>query len=142
MTHLLSVTYTSRSLVMPGEPAFAALARTCVLRNKANQVTGALYFNNHTFLQVLEGVPDKMEALLKDIRKDPRHSGFKELLRTRVRARLFSRFSMRFLDGRKEAVGPLEASAAPERLARANIGQTLAMVFALHNHPADRDYRP
>lgn len=48
---------------------------TCTRKNVDLGVTGLLLYNGRNFLQLLEGERATLEALMKSIEKDDRHSG-------------------------------------------------------------------
>lgn len=79
---------------MIGEQDIAALLVQARRNNQRDTLTGALIFNGHNFLQLLEGPGDKVDACLAVIRSDPRHSGMVEIRRRAIEARAFSEWSM------------------------------------------------
>jgi hypothetical protein len=60
-------------------------------------VSGVLLFNQHRFLQVLEGERDDLETLLTKIAQDNRHSRMKIHGRLPIEQRLFGRWRMKRL---------------------------------------------
>ncbi|KQY75392.1 BLUF domain-containing protein [Brevundimonas sp. Root1423] len=63
--------------------------------NDRDGVTGALAISEGWFLQVLEGRPDALDALLRRLETDRRHKDLIVLARSRVAARLFGSWSMK-----------------------------------------------
>lgn len=59
-------------------------------------VTGILLFENDTFIQLLEGPADKVEALYRKIRTDSRHTNVMILLEEAASKRRFPEWSMAF----------------------------------------------
>ncbi|MCA9738410.1 MAG: BLUF domain-containing protein, partial [Gemmatimonadetes bacterium] len=57
-------------------------------------VTGLLLFHEGSFIQVLEGPPDVVEALYARIETDPRHGGALVLSRGLVEERSFGEWRM------------------------------------------------
>ena len=57
-----------------------------------------LVYHAGSFLQILEGPPDVVEALVAKIKRDPRHHDFKLLLGEESEEREFDEWSMGFAD--------------------------------------------
>ncbi|WP_447761068.1 BLUF domain-containing protein [Sphingopyxis panaciterrae] len=91
---MLSVTYVSVADPLIGEEDIAVLVRQARKNNARDGLTGALIYNGHNFMQLLEGPADKVETCLAAIRADPRHSGMTEVRRREVDARDFAAWSM------------------------------------------------
>ncbi len=91
---MLSVIYISVADPMIGEQDIAALLVQARRNNQRDALTGALIFNGHNFLQLLEGPADKVEACLAAIRRDPRHHGMVEIRRRDIDERSFAEWSM------------------------------------------------
>jgi hypothetical protein len=91
---LLSVIYISVADPLIGEQDIAALLVQSRRNNHRDALTGALIFNGHNFLQLLEGPAAKVEACLTAIRGDPRHSGMVEIRRRAIDERAFAEWSM------------------------------------------------
>ena len=68
-------------------------------RNNADAgITGLLLFVNGVFAQVLEGEPDKVEALYQTIIADPRHRAAEIMSDKTVEARIFDDWSMAYME--------------------------------------------
>ncbi len=65
-------------------------------------VTGVLLFMEGSFLQVLEGPPDKVESLYDKIFQDRRHGAVLLLLRREVEDRGFGDWSMGYVNAGKK----------------------------------------
>lgn len=63
-------------------------------RNRAEGVTGLLLFNTRNFLQVLEGKPASLDAIMRSILGDARHFGVVLLGRSTIDRRAFDDWSM------------------------------------------------
>ena len=63
-------------------------------RNRAEGVTGLLLFNTRNFLQVLEGEPASLDAIMGSILADARHFGVVLLGRSVIGQRVFPGWSM------------------------------------------------
>lgn len=66
--------------------------------NAASDVSGILLYDAGSFLQVLEGERDVVEALYARIKKDPRHVRVRTLLQRTTDKRQFRDWSMGFVD--------------------------------------------
>lgn len=91
---MLSVTYVSVADPLIGDEDIAAILVSARRNNFRDELTGALAYNGHNFLQLLEGPGDKVDACLAVIREDPRHSGMIEVRRRAVEARNFGEWAM------------------------------------------------
>jgi hypothetical protein len=74
-------------------------------RNAAANVTGMLLFEGKSFLQVLEGELDRIDALYAQIQNDSRHTRDVLLLREPIEERSFAGWTMGYT---RAAVGELE----------------------------------
>ena len=91
---MLSVIYISVADPLIGEQDIAALLVQARRNNQRDALTGALIFNGHNFLQLLEGPADKVDACLAVIRSDARHSGMLEMRRRAIDERAFAEWTM------------------------------------------------
>lgn len=91
---MLSVIYVSVADPMIGEQDIVALLVQARRNNQRDGLTGALIFNGHNFLQLLEGPADKVDACLAAIRSDSRHNGMVEIRRREIDERSFGEWSM------------------------------------------------
>lgn len=65
--------YTSKAMPGLAEDDLAAILETSDLHNTAAGITGALVFHMGCFVQVIEGAPLSIEALMESITNDRRH---------------------------------------------------------------------
>jgi len=65
-----------------------------VENNRQNMITGALFFHEGTFLQVIEGEEKPLRELMARISEDPRHDEVEMLIDTDVEKRGFSDWHM------------------------------------------------
>ena len=63
--------------------------------NSSKGITGCLLVGKNSFLQILEGPADLIQALYKTISEDKRHTNINRLCDESVEARLFSDWSMK-----------------------------------------------
>ena len=75
----------------------ADILRVAVRRNRDLGVTGALLFNGHAFLQVVEGHARTVNALSKRICMDKRHWGVQTLHWDEVETRVFPLWTMKLV---------------------------------------------
>lgn len=64
--------------------------------NEANGITGMMLFSDGSFLQVLEGEDDQVDALVKKIKKDSRHHSLVQIAEESISERSFGKWSMSF----------------------------------------------
>ena len=114
---LASLAYASLSRVPAWSPEMLDIARTCLARNPALGVTGALYFDGEQFYQVLEGEEATVTDLYARIRRDPRHGGVQTLWDGPIQRRRFGVWSMKFVDGSGRAA-PLRGRFAYDAVLR------------------------
>ena len=74
--------------------------------NSRNGITGALVYIDGSFLQILEGENDKVQALMQKISNDFRHETVSVLHEGEIEAAAFSEWKMAYV------------SATPEQIAR------------------------
>ena len=91
---MLSVTYVSVADPLIRDHDIAAILVSACRNNARDELTGALVYNGHNFLQLLEGPDEKVEACLAVIKSDPRHSGMIEVRRRAVESRNFGEWAM------------------------------------------------
>jgi hypothetical protein len=69
-----------------------------VRNNAAHGITGVLIHDETFFLQIIEGPEDAVDALLRQLEKDPRHTEMSVVFRTRIDATSFQGWSMRLVE--------------------------------------------
>lgn len=93
-TPLLSVLYSSNAT----EPFDDALLGELLAQSRADNqragLTGMLLYRAGRFIQVLEGAPDAVRALVDRIRDDPRHRDMRILIEQPVEDRQFASWTM------------------------------------------------
>lgn len=72
-----------------------------VRNNGRRRITGALALHSGVFVQVLEGEPEALSALMADIEADTRHRNLRVLARWPVEAQLFIGWAMVLVDTRR-----------------------------------------
>lgn len=91
---MLSVIYVSVADPLIRDEDIAAILESARRNNARDNLTGALIYNGHNFMQLLEGPVKDVERCLDTIRRDTRHSGVTEVRRRAVEAREFAEWSM------------------------------------------------
>jgi Sensors of blue-light using FAD len=128
---LYRMTYVSLSLVEPYSAEVMDIARCSLRRNRENGVTGALYYDDAQFFQVIEGDEAAVRALFDRIRRDARHTDVTVLSEGPVSERLFPDWAMKFLDGAWIPDGPrLFDHAALSRAPSHALSQRIAALAA------------
>ncbi|TAK28698.1 MAG: BLUF domain-containing protein [Myxococcaceae bacterium] len=107
--------YGSASVGTIDEETLRSILRTSREHNARLGVTGALFYRNGNFLQVLEGEETVVRALFARIRTDPRHTGCFSLLEGEFEERLFPAGTMGLLTDTDRSI---EHSGALDGLAR------------------------
>ena len=124
---MITLLYSSRSLVALGSPEMASIGVESYRNNRRRAITGALAADGDSFVQLLEGAEDDVDALFERIRLDPRHRDVRLLLREPLAARRLPGWSMKVFDaGRYAHLGRLfrhdHLLAAPARVHRCVVG--------------------
>ena len=93
-----SLVYVSAARPPVSRASLRALLVQCRRDNAADQITGLLLYRDGTYMQMLEGDHDRVEALYSAIKSDPRHQ---EIITVRTRRqdhRQFPGWTMGFGD--------------------------------------------
>lgn len=99
VTALISVVYVSVADPLIREEDIAAILLSARRNNARDGLTGALIYNGHNFMQLLEGPAREVDACLDTIRSDARHSGMVEVRRRAIEVREFAEWSMLYDPG-------------------------------------------
>lgn len=91
---LIELVYTSTAVRNYSDDELEDILKKSVQNNKRKNVTGLLLYSKGTFMQVLEGETDVVDALVDIIKSDPRHQNIEMHLRTPVFEREFSEWHM------------------------------------------------
>lgn len=107
MIKLYRVVYCSRNRI-PGDAGTLAAEITAILavsreNNARAGITGGLLFSTGCFAQVLEGLPEAVEATFERIQCDDRHNDVILLEAGPITERVFPDWSMAFTGGDAEA---------------------------------------
>lgn len=101
-SQILQLIYCSRSRltgsVSDREAAIQDLLRTARRNNAADWISGVLLYNGTAFAQVLEGPAIAVERRFTAIYEDPRHTSIVVVSRELIERRVFSSWSMAYVD--------------------------------------------
>jgi hypothetical protein len=97
LTHRL--VYASRALVQAHSPEMLDIVRCALRENPRFGITGALYFDDVQFFQVVEGPAEALDSLWGRLLGDRRHHDVVLLQRGPIERRQFGAWSMKFHDG-------------------------------------------
>ena len=95
---MLQIVYASAATVPFGQSNRIELLKIARQNNSALDVSGMLLYNAGSFLQVLEGPDENVDALFAKIQKDKRHARFLLLSRKIIQEREFENWSMGFVN--------------------------------------------
>ena len=88
------LTYKSVATASPSPADLRALVGKARARNRNLSITGMLLYEDGSFLQTLEGPPDKLGALWNSIKQDTRHDQIEVLSEHIAPARVFSEWDL------------------------------------------------
>ncbi|CAL4869581.1 hypothetical protein MMA231_03873 (plasmid) [Asticcacaulis sp. MM231] len=93
---LFRLIYTSRYVRGHRGPLsdFRGILKSSRRYNYSHHITGCLFFDKSSFLQILEGSALALDTLLERIQGDVRHIDFKVLMRSKVARRHFGVWAM------------------------------------------------
>ncbi len=94
MKSLISVIYASRSTEHFHEHEIPDLLKQARLSNARHELTGMLLYIGGSFLQVLEGRPEMVEAVFGTILLDKRHTQLKLIAREAIAERAYEGWTM------------------------------------------------
>ena len=93
---LTQLIYVSTAAGEFGDEVLDAILAASRRRNAEEQLTGMLLYSRGTFMQVLEGEDEVLDATLARIKADPRHHGVFVLSREAIEQQEFLSWSMAF----------------------------------------------
>jgi len=94
MTSLISLTYASRSTESFHEHEIPDLLQQVRIANAKQQITGMLLYISGSFLQVLEGPPELVDAVFSKLHTDKRHTQLRLIAREPLPERAFEGWTM------------------------------------------------
>ena len=72
----------------------ATITEDAKLRNKILHISGVLFYQNRSFLQIIEGSQRSLEYLMSSIERDARHSNLARLIDQPIEQRGFADWNM------------------------------------------------
>lgn len=93
---MIRLLYISSAAKPMSDEELLELLQECRRNNHKEGITGMLLYYCETFIQVLEGKEEDIEALFKTLKKDPRHNNVTVLEKKRITERKFPEWSMGF----------------------------------------------
>ena len=100
---LIQIIYVSKETKKMNREEFRALVNTAK-RNNSKYITGALYYGNGKFIQIIEGKDKRVIQLYSKILSDPRHNDVYTLAMRPIRNRFFSKWGMGKIDAAKQRI--------------------------------------
>src|SRR6478735_1491769 len=94
---LRSLTYTSRAADGLDEDAIFRIYKAALELNAIDGITGLLVYDGQSFMQIIEGGQEALDALVVRLRQDPRHCDFNILDERTIAVRSFAGWSMRMV---------------------------------------------
>ncbi len=96
-TTLFRLCYASTATEQCSSMEIGYILEASLKNNVALNITGALFYGNHYFLQFLEGEEANVESLYQKIAEDKRHTNVKVLEFKEVHTRYFEEWSMKYV---------------------------------------------
>jgi hypothetical protein len=93
---LLEIVYSSETTAPMSPDEVRALLDHARRKNAENGVTGLLCYDNHQFLQIIEGETDVILDLFHAIQSDPRHTNMRILHEGDIEKRAFDDWKMAY----------------------------------------------
>lgn len=93
---MIRLLYISSAVKPMNDDELLALLQECRDSNSKEGITGMLLYCGESFIQVLEGQEQDIDALFKVIKKDPRHTNVTVLEKKKITERKFANWSMGF----------------------------------------------
>jgi hypothetical protein len=94
MKSLISLIYASRSTESFHEHEIPDLLQQVRIANAKQEITGMLLYICGSFLQVLEGQPEMVDAVFSRIQRDQRHAQLRLIARESIPERAFEGWTM------------------------------------------------
>ncbi len=129
--------YTSAASRPLSKADLKQILSTSVLRNQADNITGALCFSRDAFVQVLEGPRNKLSQSFQRIAADARHKNVELIGLELIQARAFGNWSMAFIDDSKEVRDIILSHCGADRLVTdvLDLAKATALVSAMLGKP-------
>lgn len=105
---LIQLIYTSKAAVDLSDEQLGEILNFSIRNNRSRGITGLLLYGKGTFMQLLEGEADDVDATFRRIAEDTRHHDIECHLRTPASKREFEQWHMGY-----RAIRPEDAKALP-----------------------------
>lgn len=115
--NLEAIAYLSSATHGLGRAELVALLHKARERNREHGVTGALLYDDGSFLQYLEGEPPSLDIVYGAILRSPLHTGVIQLMRQAIAQREFSSWHMGFTRAERSQLLELASASWQQRLA-------------------------
>lgn len=103
------------------------LVRSAKANNKAASLTGFILYDDHRFLQWLEGPDAALQGVIRKIENDPRHDDMEFLTQHKAKTRLFADWGLMVSSTMRRDFPDLAKGVEPDS----------ALIDSLHHHPYD-----
>jgi hypothetical protein len=134
MKSLTSLIYASQSTESFHEYEIPDLLQQARIANARQEFTGMLLYICGSFLQVIEGRPEMVDAVFSRILRDTRHTQLTLIARESISERAFEGWTMmhKTLDlvEAGELIGEIDYFTAPTWLARLDVGRAKKLLSA------------
>ncbi|WBO85993.1 BLUF domain-containing protein [Hymenobacter yonginensis] len=110
------IIYMSRGIQPMQDHELRALLEQAQQANAEQDITGALIYGDHQFMQIIEGEESRLASLYAKLLNDPRHTSVVKLADKQINERSFSSWSMAFHAASPEEFSELAGYAEPETL--------------------------
>ncbi|NYS26260.1 BLUF domain-containing protein [Rhodobacteraceae bacterium 2376] len=92
------ITYISAAKGLLSQDEIRKILEVSRRNNQRDGISGMLAYHDGSFFQVIEGPEPEIDALLRRIARDPRHSAILQLLSAEVSSRAFPEWRMAYVD--------------------------------------------
>lgn len=134
MKSLISLIYASRSTEYFHEHEIPDLLQQVRIANAKQEFTGMLLYISGSFLQVLEGPPETIDAVFSRILRDKRHTQLTLIARESIPERAFEGWTMmhKTLDPVEagELIGEIDYFISPTSLTQLDVSRAKKLLLA------------
>ena len=134
MKSLISLIYASRSTENFHEHEIPDLLKQARIANAKQELTGMLLYISSSFLQVLEGQSEMVDAVFSTILRDKRHTQLTLIARESILERAFEGWTMmhKTLDPveASELIGEIDFFTSPTWFAQLNVSRAKKLLSA------------
>ncbi len=95
---MIEILYTSTAVTEDIDRDLKEILEISLSNNKHDEVTGILVHNESSYMQLLEGPEEKVEALFQRIQNDSRHTLVRVIWRHEISERSFDSWSMGYVN--------------------------------------------